>query len=731
MKTNRSYNYLWHIGLFVISLLFFLIHFHKVILTPNSVLATVSGDGIHGYYSFVNHIVNNTIGFNTIGLNYPFNEHLVYTDAQPFLVTIIQLIPFLKPYAIGIMHLVLFLSFIFSANIYFKIFEKFEVNKILAFFSSVSIIILSPQIGRLGGHFALAYALPIPLCIYFSVAYYFSKKQKYIYFLSTVALIGFFTHPYLGLGIVVFSLLFFSLCEIFALSKINKQSFLCFLILILPLFIFKGIMYFTDSHFNRPTLPYGESVYVSSFKNVFLPSFGPFKSLFNITNEITDNEWEGLSYIGIFNDLMITVLIILIITNQIKINTPILVLILSALILLLFSFGFITDWLKLIGIQPLSLKQFRGLGRFAWYFYYSIPIVTIVCIDKFIKIKLKNYKPNLFYFTIGFLFLFINGIEANYYHKNIASPIFNDQNYFSKKYLTNQYTEILKIASDKKYQAILPLPYFHLGSEVYHRRLNDNAHNSMIISHLTKLPIISHLGSRTSLNETEESISLLNYYKNKTKLLNKFNSLPILIMFKGKVDKPEEENIINRANFIKTINEINFYEIDVKTLLNDSVTLPKNAQKLNVDVSKNNIFKFSTAKPPFYEWHKCKEFVKLLLLDSNRFESGKYIVTFHYHFKKFNPADISNHFIVESTDQTKSNWDFFGDIHSSQKYPNYFVYEQFVELNKHKNYIFFTNHESSEGDFYITNFCLRPDTLNYFETRNNKIIRINNYPIEN
>ena len=106
------------------SFLFFSVQFYEVLFSPNSLLATASGDGIHGYYSYINHILNNKIGVHTNGLNYPFGEHLIYTDAQPFLATIIQLLPFLKPYAIGIMHLVLFFSFMLCANVYFKIFES-------------------------------------------------------------------------------------------------------------------------------------------------------------------------------------------------------------------------------------------------------------------------------------------------------------------------------------------------------------------------------------------------------------------------------------------------------------------------------------------------------------------------------------------------------------------------------------------------------------------------------
>lgn len=729
MKKLNSNTIFWHISLFLISFLLFSIQFHEIIFSPNSLLATASGDGIHGYYSYLNHIINNKIGVHTNGLNYPFGEHLVYTDAQPFLATLIQLLPFLKPYAIGVMHLVLFFSFLLCANVYFKIFELFNVNKILAFCSALAIVLLSPQLGRLGGHFALAFSLPIPLCIYFSLSFYFKGQQKYIYYAISISVLAFFTHPYLGLGTTIFSLLFYFISQSFQIKKVNFQKAVNFVLLLLPIIIFKGFMYLTDTHFNRPAIPYGETIYISSFKSVFIPYYKPFIGIFGLTNDLNADSWEGLSYIGIAMSLLI--IITLILSFKIKINSPILILIIISVFFLLFSFGYISNILKVLGIQPMALKQFRGLGRFAWYFYYCAPIIVIVIINDFIKIKLNNYKPNLIYISIGLIFLSFNIIEANEYHRNIKGPIFNEQNYFLENKFTNEQKKIISIVKTKSYQAILPLPFYHLGSEVYHRALKDVAHLSMIISFQTKLPIIGHLGSRTSLNETEASIGVLNEYREKPKLKKLFNNKPILILQQGDLIKPEEERLLRKAKYISEIGNLKLFEIDANTLLNVNSKIYNNFLNLSNDTISKNIFKISNAKSPFYQWAKTKDFNKLLILDSNTFESGNYIVTFRYHFKQFNLKDINGHFIIESYNSKGNNWDFFGDIHYSQRYPNYFVFEQKVKLDSKNKYVFFINHDMSDGTYYVSNFCLRPDTLNYFEKRNGKVVSINNYPINN
>jgi|694.fasta_scaffold00283_16 hypothetical protein len=723
-------SYVIHCLLVLFTFSFFAIHFGQVLKSPNSFLSVFSGDGIHGYYSYINHICNNKTFIATIGLNFPFGEHIVYTDAQPLLATIVSLIPFLKPYAIGVMHVVIFLSFVFVSNVYFKIFELYKVNRFLAFCSSIAIAILSPQIGRVGGHFALAYSLPIPLVIYFGLAYYKINNQKYIYYSSLVSTLAFFTHPYLGLGTTLFSLLFFLISKTFPLKQINLRYFLNSLFLVVPVVLFKFTMKLTDRHFQRPVIPYGETVYVSSPDLVFLPHFGPLQNLFNNTDFMTPEKWEGVSYVGLACSIFLSISLIVLIFKFSKKNLPIIFLLMVSTFFLLFSFGYVNNLLKDLGIYPTALKQFRGLGRFAWYFYYCTPVFIIVIIDDFIKkVKSNLIFKNILVIVLGLVYLFGNSYEGYYFHKNLGEYLFQDKNYFKRENITSSQNKIIQTSLSKSYQAILPLPYFHLGSEVYHRPLEEIASMAMLLSFHSKLPILSHLGSRTSLYETEKGTGSLNSFRSKPELKKLMSDKPILIIYQGNQLKPEEERLLQKSKFVAKIDELNLFELQAKDLLNPEVTPLEKAVNLTRDTVTNKIYKVTRSQPPFYQWYKCYEYNKLFILDSNKMESGNYIVTFYFHFKKFNLENTRAHFIVEGTKGNSANWDFFGDIHFSQRYPSYFVYEQKVKLQKDKKYIFFINHEVSNGDYYVSNFCLRPDTLDYYEKRNGEIIRINNYPI--
>lgn len=720
--------YVIHFLLALITFALFAVHFGKVLISPNAYLSVFSGDGIHGYYSYINHICNNSTIIETTGLNYPFGEHIVYTDAQPLLATIVGHIPFLKPYAIGIMHMVIFLSFVFVSNVYFKIFELFKVNRFLSFCSSIAIAALSPQIARIGGHFALAYSLPIPLVIYFALAYYCSNNQKYIYYACITSILAFFTHPYLGLGTTLFSILFFLISKTFPLKLINLKYFFNSFILILPVILFKGIMKITDHHFQRPVMPYGETVYVSGPELVFLPNFGPFENLFIKGEGITPEKWEGLSYVGLISCLFLIAALLILIFRFSKQNLPVIFLFIIGCFFLLFSFGIINNLLIKIHLHPMILKQFRGLGRFAWYFYYSIPVFIVVVFDYFIKGQTNIIFRKISIVVIGILYLSFNACEGYYYHEKIKEPLFHDRNYFVTENITSEQTKIIQISSSKSYQAILPLPYFHLGSEVYHRPLEEIASMTMLLSFHTKLPILSHLGSRTSLYETEKSIGALNAYRSKPELKKLMSDKPILIIYKSNQLKPEEERLLRKAKFITKINELSLYELQASDLLVPITSPAKAAIDLSRDTITNTIYKVTSNSAPFYKWFKCYEFNKIFILDSNKMESGNYIVSFQYRFKNSALENSNAHFIVESNDGKMNNWDFYGDIHFSQRYPCFFVFEQKINLQKNKNYTFFINHEVSNGDYYVSNFCLRPDTIDYYEKRNGKIIRINNYP---
>ena len=171
--------------LFLSSFCVYSFYFQHLMLHLNSVLFDAEGDSLKNYFTYVYHVQNDHQLLNFTGLNYPFGEHLVYTDCQPLLTFILKLVPFTHQYLIGILHAAMLLSFIVTPLVLFRIFMILKVESRIAFLSSLAIAFLSPQTQRLCGHFALAYGCVIPLGILFLLNFLKNKSVKNTCFLFT------------------------------------------------------------------------------------------------------------------------------------------------------------------------------------------------------------------------------------------------------------------------------------------------------------------------------------------------------------------------------------------------------------------------------------------------------------------------------------------------------------------------------------------------------------------
>ena len=199
--------------LFICGFSIYFIYFYPVLLHPNSVLSSIYADALKNYYTFMFHIKNDESFFHFNDLNFPFGEHIVYTDCQPLLSFLLRCLPFTHDYLIGILHLFIFLSFIITPLILNSILLRQNIDKLSSFFISLAVVLLSPQYSRLlAGHYALTYMFIIPLCIVLLLNVIENKTLRNISLLSLFNTALFFLHPYFGFGCCVFS--FFNLNDV-------------------------------------------------------------------------------------------------------------------------------------------------------------------------------------------------------------------------------------------------------------------------------------------------------------------------------------------------------------------------------------------------------------------------------------------------------------------------------------------------------------------------------------
>ena len=216
----------WNIEVLLLLSSFFIyyLYFHSIFLNINSALSSITGDALKNYYTYAYHIINDKGILHFSGMNFPFGEHVIYTDCQPLLTFFLRYLPFTHPYVIGILHTLIFLSFIITPSILYRILKRLDVDQLSAFLVSIGIAVLSPQFQKInGGHHGLAYGCVIPLSFLLLLCVIQNNTKKIILTLYHILL--FFLHPYIGFGICLFTILFYLLL---AIRKDNHKKLLYF-----------------------------------------------------------------------------------------------------------------------------------------------------------------------------------------------------------------------------------------------------------------------------------------------------------------------------------------------------------------------------------------------------------------------------------------------------------------------------------------------------------------------
>jgi hypothetical protein len=182
----------------------------------------------------------------------------------------------------------------------------------------------------------------------------------------------------------------------------------------------------------------------------------------------------------------------------------------SAAILLFLALGFP---FKIPGLEWMveyigPLRQFRGLGRFVWAYYYVINIIAFYAIWNY-STRFKGFKNKYlgFKWVIALAPLAILLFES--YDFQRIKPIKLIPNYAKRSIAANGPDHWLNKVDFSKFQAIMPLPYYHIGSENMLLEINYWLYKKVYYTALhTGVPDIGVFLSRTPLGETSKSIQL-------------------------------------------------------------------------------------------------------------------------------------------------------------------------------------------------------------------------------
>ncbi len=552
------------------ALLLFLL-FHDIIKDPNNVSFASAGDGIKSTYGTLYHIKYDTAYWYTEMMNYPYGESVFFTGNQVFLTNFLKLLKEsgldLGNYALGISNLLILFSFVLCALFLFLIFNELGISALFSVLFAIILTFLTPQWDRLTGHYNLAYAYAFPVAIYLIMIFY--RKPGYV-LSGIIGLYLFFLcskHLYfyvligVMLGLLWLYILFFEKHRFGGLVKAGLHMSIQ---LFLPLIIFTLFSSMYDVNLDRTAYPWGFIQSTTRLVSVFLPLQHPYFPFIHTTSA-----WKTVAYVGAVASL--TFLFILIkmpyktirdksVASLFRVsdNRALNILFWASVVSFLLSLGLpfslgLEKWLNYTG----PFRQFRAIGRFVFPFFYMLNILAFYLLWKLLTTR-KLWWTRL----ILILALFMTGYDAYQniasYPKNLNNRIktLNDrQNVLPEDQWVNEFDLNL-------FQAIMPFPYFHVGSENYWVSVPSKVETAAFIASLkTGLPLNAVALSRTSISQTLKNLDLYFEPYRGYPILDDLPSMKPFLFFvmKGEVITNSEKRLISHAHFLSENDSHSFY----------------------------------------------------------------------------------------------------------------------------------------------------------------------------
>ena len=527
-----------------------------IVIHPGHVITELGGDGGKNNYTYLYHILYGK-GVWFEGMNYPYGEHIVYTDGQPFLSVLFGYFKsaITLPVALRIMWGFISLSYVLAITFSYKILRHFGVSPLIAMLFSGLIIVCSPQVFRISGHYALSYMCVIPMLFYWTAKYYSLKEKKYPLYIFIMGCITVFIHPYFAAVALVWMGSYTA-----GYLMLEKEAFAAKLKHLLPLiasvsgaFILFGVfMKITDPYTDRPATPYGLLVNCARIKDVITSAYSP------IWSKFSDRQWythvstggEGYSYIGLAVLAAFCISALIGVINVVRKNRDKNIVnahgfqsvwLFTAFASLAFSMGIPFIWhLEWLTDYFSVLKQFRTLGRFSWIFYYVITVYGSVVIYTWFGRSLVRKKNILAYSIISF-FLLLWCFEAKEYvrrAREMATVGYDRYDMFvsTKEQSWTQFLNEHHYNRDN-FQAILTLRFFEIGSEKLWVFKDENNISAQAVAESVKagiqlhLPIVDAMMSRTSWSLAFKQVKIAGGpYTDKPTLRDLKNDKPFLLL---------------------------------------------------------------------------------------------------------------------------------------------------------------------------------------------------------
>ncbi len=519
-----------------------------------------SEDGAKNFFTLAYHVKHSDSFWWFDGMNYPFGEHVMYTDNQPLIAAVLKILNWIFPIAdhlTVILPILLLLSFMFGAYFLFKILRSTGGPDWFSILASIGIIFLSPQWMRLKGHYSLTHGIIIPIMLFAAWKFYETRSKRWLVILPILA--G-FIHPYFLVMLSLFAGCYLLLMMFKNLEFFNVKAWAYTLLIpTIPLVVFQILMWLTDSVSDRPDVPYGYLIYRATLPSVFIPLDLPHGAWFYKNIEgIYRPAQEGSFYVGAFGILSaLGGTIAWFFSRKMRFNNTAnfaFITLIASLPILFLALGLpFRHWrFEHLLEHAGPLRQFRGIGRFTFVFFYTLNLFAAVSLAYFLNSKSKGA---LLASIVALLILFS---ESALFSKEVNELTNSGDDQFAKNvWVDDDYGQ---------FTAILPLPFYHTGSENFRTlEVLPIITSSMALSYASGLPLLSVQMSRTSLSQTLQSISIIGERLEPIESINEAEHW-LLMVDKDAVLPEHQKQLITNATFIKDVDEYKLFDLPASTL---------------------------------------------------------------------------------------------------------------------------------------------------------------------
>lgn len=563
------------------------------------------GDGFKAYATYLYHIQHDSTHTWFQGMNYPFGEHAIPSDTQPLLSNAVRILstwfPDAQNYAIGVFNFSMLTGILIAGIFLYLILIRLGLPIVYAIPIAVILPFFSPQFWRMTAHFGLAHPEVIPVLIYLLLRFDEKMRWKYSVWIALsitiFSLLHFYFMAIMGMAIVAY----FGLRTLIRREWKQIPLFAAHLgvQVLIPAALLWGWMAGGPS--DRTAQPSGFFTYHAIWESLLTGLHQPHWQLVDkylIKIETTD--YEGLSYVGLVAGVAIIIMIFRLFASRFRspmfeINGShvgfVKILFWVSIGMALFSFGYpftIPGFESLLSFSG-PIRQFRSVGRFAWFFFYVGNIVAFLWL--YSATHGKRIQP---FAMVGALAILV--FETWHFNRVPDLRLDEIESFTPGKRFTDT-----SGVDFSRYQAIMTVPYFNIGSDNLGAFGNDGfiLQNALALSVQTGLPTTSAMLTRTSIAQTFKQFQLISEPYRTPVLLRELNDKrPFLLAVNSRKLREDPQvsrlysHLLYGANLIHEYGDLRLYEVPLEVF---DIRIQQRRDQLSAEADNPGLFSI----PPF------------------------------------------------------------------------------------------------------------------------------------